>query len=80
MSAWLDRVDKLFGGAERVQDGVTRALGLKRARTSWTGEFFDMCALLAVLYPIANLVGTWIFVGDAGPIGESLGSCKGIDG
>ena len=73
MTALLDRVDKLFGDANTPQPWVARLLGLRTPRPCWTGMSFDKLALLALAYPLVSLLGTWVFAGDAGPIGTAFG-------
>ena len=73
MTALLDRVDALLGDAGQGQRWVARLFGLNTARPCWTGRSFDTCALLAVVYPLASLIATWLLVGDAGPIGDLFG-------
>jgi hypothetical protein len=73
MTALLDRIDRLIGDAGTGDHSVSRLLRLSTARPCWTGRSFDTCALLAVAYPIASLIVTWLLAGDAGPVGVLLG-------
>lgn len=73
MTALLDHVDGLLGDAGLGQSWVARLFRLRKAQPCWTARSLDTCAVLAVLYPFASLLATWLLVGDAGPIGDLLG-------
>jgi len=73
MTRLLDSIDRLLGDAGQRQDWVARALRLRQAQPCWTAASFDTCALLAVAYPFASLLTTWLVVGSAGPIGDLIG-------
>lgn len=61
----LDSLDELIG------DQGTGRRGHKHP--DWSGKLFDACALLAMIYPFASLLLTWVLAGDAGPVGLALG-------
>jgi hypothetical protein len=73
MTAMLNRIDAWLGDSGQARGWVARAFGLSSAPPCWTAQLFDTCAVLAVAYPVASLLVTWLLAGTAGPVGDLIG-------
>ena len=69
----LNRVDRLLGDADKAAFSLPSPFGNREPAPYWTGWSFDVCALLAVVYPLLGVFAGWVWTGDAGAVGRGLG-------
>jgi hypothetical protein len=73
LTAFLDEVDRLVGDAETADRTLfPHAFGLKTPAPLWTAPAFDLCLLLALIYPIVAISLIWAVSGSVG-FGDELG-------
>ena len=68
---FLNRADRFLGDAGQP-DRACRWLTGESGWPCWTASSFDRCALIAVVYPVLGMFVTWVFLGEAGDLGERL--------
>lgn len=66
-------MDRFLGDADNADCSLPSPFGNRRAKPYWTGWSFDTCALIAVAYPIAGVIMSWIGTGNGGELGDALG-------
>ena len=73
----LNWIDRFLGDAGKAAQSLRVPFIRNRRRAPyWTGWSFDKCALLAVVYPFMGMFATWVWAGEAGEVGETLGLTK----
>jgi hypothetical protein len=73
----LDRLDRIFGDADKASFSLPSPFGNREAHPYWTAWSFDRCALLALAYPLLSLFVVWVWTGESGPIAQWLGMKHG---
>jgi len=76
LGAFLDRVDRFFGDADAQGQ---RALLLAKPAALWTARSYDRCLLLALIYPLGQIIFDWTLSGQLGPAERALGLTE-VDG
>ena len=69
----LNRVDRFLGDADKAACSLPSPFGNRVRWPYWTGWSFDVCALIAVVYPILGVLAAWVWTDDVGRIGRALG-------
>lgn len=70
----LDEVDDFFGDAEPSGPSwLARSSGWQADSPTWTAASYDKCILLALLYPLATMLGVWVWSGHVGISEKALG-------
>jgi hypothetical protein len=69
----LNRVDRFLGDADKADCSLPSPFGNRQAKPYWTGWSFDVCALIALVYPIMSMIATWLWTADGGELGAVLG-------
>ncbi len=73
----LNRADRLLRDADKADLSLPSPFGNRKPAPYWTGWSFDVCALIAVAYPLTSLFLTWVLTGEAGELGNRLGLREG---
>ncbi len=76
----LNRADRLLRDADKADLSLPSPVGNRKPAPYWTGWSFDVCALIAVFYPVSSLFLTWVLTGEAGELGDTLGLRAGLPG
>ena len=68
LTRFLDWVDRFVGDAEMADRTLfPHAFGLRKPAPLWTAPAFELCLLLALIYPTATIFIVWAISGHVGP-------------
>jgi hypothetical protein len=69
LTTFLDGIDRFFGDAGKADQTL---FWLKTPAPLWTAPAFELCLLLALIYPIATIFIVWAVSGHVGPAENAL--------